>query len=509
MKIRTIILVIFCVVFLALSCLFFTLSTRSHTYNINIGDSVSFGAYEQDNDLSNGYEPIEWKVISVSDDKAVLLSDKILDFSVFKNMNPSLECNVHWNNSFVRSWLNNEFLNMAFSDEEINCIVETLNKNINNPITQDSSEEDTNDKVYLLSFSDLIDYGFCDKMEIKGNNKIERLEYYHKIIGMEDLQKKDDRKCSATDYALKRFHELTDDSDTSFEGLKKYDWWLRLKGTESNLIGVIYENGEISLEGHFADDPYIGIRPAITVNLLSDFCDICNKNKELEHIIKTEVEELIDIADLIQNNKHLNIEIGDSVIFGDYEQNGNQFDGKEPIEWIVISKSENGVCLLSKYVLDYRSYDDSDKSVIWDNSSINQWLNEVFINEAFSDAEKKAVFREVLLPTTGDMLKDGIGFEDDILEYDTNRTASATKYVESLYFEDNKDATEYNKRKKPWGIVYYYTRDMLPAFEYWLQDIDKNTENGTYAQSVSIKGSIESSHVSIKMGIRPKIYLKY
>ena len=104
---------------------------------------------------------------------------------------------------------------------------------------------------------------------------------------------------------------------------------------------------------------------------------------------------------------------------------------------------------------------------------------------------------------------DGIGSEDNILEYDTNRTASVTKYAESLYLDENKDAPEYNKRKKTWGVVYYYTRDMLPAFEYWLKDIDKITDIGAYAQIVSIKGSIESSHVSQKMGIRPKIYLKY
>lgn len=38
------------------------------------GDCVAFGRYEQDNDSSNGPETIEWTVLDVQGDQALLLS---------------------------------------------------------------------------------------------------------------------------------------------------------------------------------------------------------------------------------------------------------------------------------------------------------------------------------------------------------------------------------------------------------------------------------------------------
>lgn len=47
--------------------------------DIGVGDYVEFGKYEQDNDNSNGQEPIKWQVLDIDDDKALLIADKVLD----------------------------------------------------------------------------------------------------------------------------------------------------------------------------------------------------------------------------------------------------------------------------------------------------------------------------------------------------------------------------------------------------------------------------------------------
>ena len=44
-----------------------------------VGSSVYFGSYEQDNDTEDGAEPIEWLVLAVDNDKALLLSRYALD----------------------------------------------------------------------------------------------------------------------------------------------------------------------------------------------------------------------------------------------------------------------------------------------------------------------------------------------------------------------------------------------------------------------------------------------
>ena len=45
-----------------------------NTTDISVGDIITFGHYEQDNNLDNGAEPIEWIVLDVQDGKALLLS---------------------------------------------------------------------------------------------------------------------------------------------------------------------------------------------------------------------------------------------------------------------------------------------------------------------------------------------------------------------------------------------------------------------------------------------------
>ena len=45
----------------------------------SIGDYVTFGMYEQDNDKSNGAEAIEWQVLDKKDGKVLLLSKYALD----------------------------------------------------------------------------------------------------------------------------------------------------------------------------------------------------------------------------------------------------------------------------------------------------------------------------------------------------------------------------------------------------------------------------------------------
>ena len=46
-----------------------------------IGETVYFGHYEQDNNLSNGKEPIEWIVLDVQNGKSFLLT--IVSLEIF------------------------------------------------------------------------------------------------------------------------------------------------------------------------------------------------------------------------------------------------------------------------------------------------------------------------------------------------------------------------------------------------------------------------------------------
>ena len=51
-----------------------------------VGDYVLFGAYEQDNDLDNGKEAIEWRVLDKKDDKILVISRYALDYMDFNEV---------------------------------------------------------------------------------------------------------------------------------------------------------------------------------------------------------------------------------------------------------------------------------------------------------------------------------------------------------------------------------------------------------------------------------------
>ena len=91
------------------------------------------------------------------------------------------------------------------------------------------------------------------------------------------------------------------------------------------------------------------------------------------------------------------LEVGDTFKVGTYEQDNNSNNGKEPIEWVVLSKDskENKLFVISKKILDCIPYNNKRENVTWGICSIREWLNTTFYDTAFSDSEK-----EVILQTT-------------------------------------------------------------------------------------------------------------
>lgn len=83
--------------------------------------------------------------------------------------------------------------------------------------------------------------------------------------------------------------------------------------------------------------------------------------------------------------------IGDSVLWGSYEQDNNAFNGKEEIEWTVLDKADGKILVISKYILDCHPFNDTLAEVTWDNCTLRKWLNNDFLNAAFTSAEQKII----------------------------------------------------------------------------------------------------------------------
>jgi hypothetical protein len=143
---------LFCVFVLLLLCLVSPASAAGIPTPA-VGDIVVFGSYEQDNQLDNGQEPLEWIVLDVQDNKAMLLSKYCIDTVIFYPKRVPM----YWGKSDLRTWMNGDFLQEAFTAEEQECILTTTVKN-DNPHGMKGGSADTLDKIYLLSKSEVLHF---------------------------------------------------------------------------------------------------------------------------------------------------------------------------------------------------------------------------------------------------------------------------------------------------------------------------------------------------------------
>ena len=112
---------------------------------LNPGDIIEFGTYEQDNITGNGPEPIEWIVLDVDGNEAFLVSVHSLDGKRFVETSRRI---FYWADSDIRAWLNSDFVETAFTEEEKASLVPVENE----------TEDHSTDLVFLLSERELYQY---------------------------------------------------------------------------------------------------------------------------------------------------------------------------------------------------------------------------------------------------------------------------------------------------------------------------------------------------------------
>ncbi len=197
------------------------------------GDRILFGHYEQDNDLTNGAEPIEWLVLERLDGQLLLLSSEGLDGKPYHTV-PFAE--ITWEECSLRAWLNEEFLTTAFTAKEQSFIPAVTNQNNDQSAVGTEGGADTIDRVFLLSEADTTVYL---------NTEIDQ-----ETVG----------KTYATKYAEKRNVEVDEEGYIS--------WWLRSPGVYPYSAQFVDQDGKLHLSGAYVDIDYqFAVRPVIWLDL--------------------------------------------------------------------------------------------------------------------------------------------------------------------------------------------------------------------------------------------------
>ncbi len=207
-----------------------------------IGDVVCFGAYEQDNNTSNGKEDIDWLVLAKEGDKALLISKYALDCQPYHTPYTSYT-DVTWETCSLRKWLNGTFLNAAFSESE-RAMIPSVTVSSEKKDTYHTTISTTTDRVFLLSITEANKYFSSDS----------------------------ERMCAPTDYA-KAHGAIT--SDKYKTGGSATCWWwlrsLRLDGfNQPEYAACVLYGGYIKDEGEdVSNDSGNAVRPALWINLKS------------------------------------------------------------------------------------------------------------------------------------------------------------------------------------------------------------------------------------------------
>lgn len=205
-------------------------TSRSTFHTLKPGEYIKFGRYPQKSDGKRSL--IEWLVLEISGNEALLLSRYALDCRQYHHEHV---LNMTWDQCDLRKWLNNYFLKTAFSEEEIKRIKvsELRNDEPDNPWTTGNT---TRDRVFCLSIEEAGAYFL--------NNK--------------------ERVCYATEYARMQ-------GATCYRRLTTWytcEYWLRSPGSG---VGT---DGTLNLHGIFVDHVHLAVRPALRIiyNLESSVC---------------------------------------------------------------------------------------------------------------------------------------------------------------------------------------------------------------------------------------------
>ena len=176
--------------------------------NASVGDVVTFGSYEQDNDKNNGKEDIEWIVLAQEKNRLLVISRYGLDVQRFA------EYSATWETSELREWLNNSFLQNAFDAYEQSMIPEVTVPAHKNPSYTQTPGNATQDKVFVLSAKEADEY----------------------------FASNDERACHATSYARYQGAYVLPDNENC-------QWWLRTPGQFDTMVCGVNYFGVIKLRG--------------------------------------------------------------------------------------------------------------------------------------------------------------------------------------------------------------------------------------------------------------------
>ena len=324
-----------------------TADTVGDLSSAQVGDLITIGRYEQDNDLDNGPEAIQWRVLDKKDGKLLVISDKALDYISYSYEWDQVEKSV-WATSCSRGWLNNYFMQTAFTPAEQARISLSDIHTDPSPGFDNDPGPDTQDYVFLLSAQETEQY-----FPTAESRRVLLSDYVHPHNKI-----RINRQGWGTNAT--RIH-----GDWGLRSPNKYGTFAYILDYQT----IYWTAGDIWYDGGgFEGD----VRPAMWIEA-KPAADASAYPSALPDAVVP----------------------GDTITFGHYEQDNDTSNGPEAITWKVLDVQDGKALVISEKILArvrHRYVEDGHGAVTWETSRVRQWLSEDFFDAAFSDEEKTAVY---------------------------------------------------------------------------------------------------------------------
>ena len=209
---------------------------------------------------------------------------------------------------------------------------------------------------------------------------------------------------------------------------------------------------------------------------LGDYKDSADKLKEIATVSPSTIFKLC--------------QVGDTIIFGQYEQDGNTANGKEDIKWRVLKIENNKILMISEECLESKRIHPDDVNVTWETSSIRQWLNSDFLN-TFNEKQQSFIQTSYLSNDT----------------YVLNSNSGNNTYDKVFLLSVNEARTLFNSNEDRQCSFSKQASNNNDSGCWWLRTKGEGYLASTY---VKANGEINTKGVNYwgtSYGIRPAIWI--
>ncbi len=479
------------------------------------------------------FDPIRWRVIALEDGTACLMADRLLDCQPYDAKGGQ----VTWERSTVRSWLNGYpatendagndytgkgFLDMAFTGNEREAVLETRVENRANSRYGTDCGNDTNDRVFLLSNAEVFE------SEDAARNG------FYAANGKDDPAK----RFRSTMYAKCRgtwWSSVNGYMGNSF-------WFMRTNGYTRESVTYICDFGYIYQRGTIATCEDAGLLPAIRIDLdkaqpepagtvsSGDIQQGASRNvtaadtRQRERIVNPAVRPDPEKPDgkevtysLVRFGSYPQSEIvpdpADSGLYqalekAEWDGDKCELDGKrflrvrpsggsaryfacEPLLWRALEVRNGTALLISHAAVECEPFQADLQDVSWENCTLRSWLNGYsaqanvsaadysgedggsFLAGAFTEKEREAILEETVRNEanyyfgmdSGNATKDRIFIpaESELFVYDSSEVHGFSRRDEIPDRAKRFRPTDYALMKGVWndagsGNVFWITR---------------------------------------------------